>query len=210
PPHDCPRGSPSLGSRLCSNTPEARRGGGRTGVAPARSPPRSAPRARPTPPEEMESMRPSSIRKLVAGAVGLVATALIGVAPVHAQAGGNITGVVTNQATNQPVASAQIFIAGSQRGGLTNQQGRYLLANIPAGEHEVRATLIGFSQASARVTVAPGETVQLDLQLSESAITLGAVIVTATGAEQRTREIGNAVSSINVADMPLASTPTMT
>jgi TonB-linked SusC/RagA family outer membrane protein len=155
-------------------------------------------------------MRPNSVRNLLAGAVGLLAVLLIGTSPVHAQAGGNITGVVTNQSTNQPVQSAQIFIAGTQRGGLTNQQGRYLIANVPPGEYEVRATLIGYSQAIARVTVVANQTAQLDLRLSESAITLGAVIVTATGTEQRTREIGNAVSTINVADLPQASTPTLT
>src|SRR5690606_18423539 len=85
-----------------------------------------------------------------------------------------------------------------------------LLAEIPPGDYEIRATLIGFSQGTSQVSVQAGETVQVDFQLSQSAIALGAVIVTATGAEQRTREIGNSVSSINVAELPLSATPTVT
>ena len=155
-------------------------------------------------------MKSTFIRTLSAVGVALLALLAVGTAPAEAQTGGTITGLVTNRATNQPVQSAQIFVAGTQRGALTNQQGRYTLPNIPAGEYEVRATLLGFSQGSARVTVADGQTVQLDFQLSESAVALGAVIVTAAGTEQRTREIGNAVSNINVADLPQASVSTLT
>ena len=44
-----------------------------------------------------------------------------------------VTGRVTNQLTGEPLAAVQVFIAGSGLGALTQQNGRYLLLNVPAG-----------------------------------------------------------------------------
>ncbi|MBA2245860.1 MAG: SusC/RagA family TonB-linked outer membrane protein [Gemmatimonadetes bacterium] len=127
-----------------------------------------------------------------------------------AQERGTITGQVVDQATQRPLGGAQIFIVGSNRGTLTNQEGRFLIPNVPAGPQEVRATLIGFTQGSQRVTVAGGETVTVDFTLAQSAIELGGVIVNAIGQQQRTREIGNAVGTINVEQVELAAVNNMT
>ena len=65
-----------------------------------------------------------------------------------------ITGRVTNQVTGEPLAAVQVFIAGSGIGALTQQNGRYLLLNVPAGTHTVSAERIGYQSQTAQVTVA--------------------------------------------------------
>jgi TonB-linked SusC/RagA family outer membrane protein len=79
-----------------------------------------------------------------------------------------------------------------------------MVRQVPEGTHEVRAALIGYSERSAEVTVTADETVTQDFRLSESAIELGAVVVSATGQQQTKREIGSSVGVIQVEDVEMA------
>jgi TonB-dependent starch-binding outer membrane protein SusC len=136
---------------------------------------------------------------------GTLAALLILVAPaiVQAQETGTITGQVVDGATNQPLAGVQMFVAGTTLGSITNQEGRYIIQRVPAGEREVRATLIGYSVERRTVSIAPGETAVADFALRESAIELEGVVVTTTGRAQRRREVGSSVSTINMEDVNL-------
>lgn len=51
--------------------------------------------------------------------------------------GSTITGSVMNSATGQPVSTAQVSIPALGVGALTNDRGRFLLLNVPDGEHEL-------------------------------------------------------------------------
>jgi TonB-dependent starch-binding outer membrane protein SusC len=137
--------------------------------------------------------------------------ALAALLPVgaYAQTGGTISGQVIDQSNQQPIVGVQVFVAGTQRGTLTNQQGRFVINNVPAGPQDVRATIIGYSTGLQRVTVAAGQVVTANFTLSPSAVTIEGVIVTATGREERRREVGNAVGSINVAEVELAAVNNM-
>ena len=127
----------------------------------------------------------------------------------QAQDRGAVTGTVTDAATQQPLAQVQVSVAGTTLGGLTDQQGRFLIANVPAGTREIRTTLIGYAQASETVQVQAGGTATVNFALRVSALALEGIVVTATGETQRVRERGNAVSQITVSDMNLAPINTM-
>ena len=113
---------------------------------------------------------------------------------------GTITGRVTDAQSGQPLSAAQVFIQGTNIGGLTNADGRFLILNVPVGTREVSAVLVGYSPETATVTVTEGAAAQQDFVMSQSAIALDAVVVTATG-EQRKVEIGNALATLDVADI---------
>ncbi len=130
-------------------------------------------------------------------------------AALAAQERGTVTGVVTDAATQRPMAGVQVSIAGTQIGTITNQEGRYIITNVPAGPREVRVTRIGYAQVTQQVTVAPGETATVNFAITESAVPLEGLIVTATGETQRVRERGNVVGQIPVAEMDLAPITTM-
>src|SRR5574342_370481 len=80
--------------------------------------------------------------------------------------------------------------------GVTNPEGRYRIDRISAGAYQVQVRLIGYAFGQQAVTVAAGETLTLDVALAAVAIPLEALVVTATGAEQRVKELGNAVTNI--------------
>jgi hypothetical protein len=67
----------------------------------------------------------------------LVAGLLFGLlgGPLGAQETGTVSGSVTNAMTLRPIPGVQVFIAGSGIGNIAGANGRYLLLNVPVGEH---------------------------------------------------------------------------
>lgn len=115
--------------------------------------------------------------------------------PLAAQERARVTGQVIDATDMRPLERAQLVIEGTNYGALTNAQGRFLILNVPPGTHTLRAILLGYGQVTQEFTVEPGGTAEVDFQLSQSALQLEAVVVTTTG-EQRKRELGNAVGTI--------------
>ena len=116
-----------------------------------------------------------------------------------AQQTGSVNGTVIDQERQRPLPGVQIFIAGTNRGALTNMQGRYVIPNVPPGPQTVRAQLIGYSQGEQTVTVLPDGSVSADFSLDPSAVELDAVVVNAvTGQAERKRELGTNTANINV------------
>jgi hypothetical protein len=127
----------------------------------------------------------------------------------RAQERGAVTGTVLNAATERPIVGAQITISGTSVGGVTNQQGRYLIPSVPVGTREVRVTVIGYSRGTETVTIMPGGTATADFRLQTSVIQLDNLVVAVTGRSQRQREIGSTVANINVAEVDLAPVTSM-
>ena len=63
-------------------------------------------------------------------------------APAAAQATGTLVGTVRDAATQRPLEAVQVYIGGTGIGALTNAAGRFLLLNVPAGEHTLVAELL--------------------------------------------------------------------
>jgi TonB-linked SusC/RagA family outer membrane protein len=127
----------------------------------------------------------------------------------HAQERGAVTGTVVHAATERPIAGAQITISGTSIGGVTNQQGRYVIPAVPVGTRDVRVTLIGYSRGAETVTITPGGTATADFRLQTSVIQLDNLVVAVTGRSQRQREIGSMVANITVAEVDLAPVNSM-
>ncbi len=141
----------------------------------------------------------------------VLAAALLAVLPSAGRAQqptGAVAGRVTDKATGQPMVSVQVTISPSTRGALTDREGRYRIENVATGLVEIRGRFIGYAIGVQTVTVLAGETATVDFALTPSPIGLEAVVVTASGAEQRVREQGNAVSVIDAAKTTEVAAPT--
>jgi TonB-linked SusC/RagA family outer membrane protein len=135
----------------------------------------------------------------------LVAAVVAAVVPTIAAAqSGTITGRVTNAQNAQPVATATVNVVGTALRAVTNENGQYRITGVPAGTHQVTASRLGFSTRTVSVTLAAGGSATADIALSSSAIQLGGLVATATGNEQRTRELGNSVSTLRTDSVNLA------
>ncbi|MEX2581631.1 MAG: SusC/RagA family TonB-linked outer membrane protein [Gemmatimonadota bacterium] len=127
-------------------------------------------------------------------------------APASLAQTGTITGRVTDVQTLQPLGSAQVSIPQLGVGALTQQNGRFLLINVPAGTHTVTVQRIGYRSADQAVTVVAGASVNQDFAITEEALALDEIIVTGTPGGTRRRAIGNAVTRVEAADI-VASRP---
>jgi TonB-linked SusC/RagA family outer membrane protein len=145
-------------------------------------------------------------RRAARACAQLCVLALIPSALSAQQQRGSVTGLVTDQSNGLPLASVQVFVAGTQLGGLTDQRGRYLIPNVPAGQREIRATILGYGQASQTVTIAAGGTATADFTLAQTAVELGGIVVNAiTGEQVRRRELGNSVGNIDMSNVEKAA-----
>jgi TonB-linked SusC/RagA family outer membrane protein len=133
--------------------------------------------------------------------VPVLAVALLGGGAqvgVAQQSLGSIAGHVADSATHRGLVGAQVVVVGTTRRALTDGKGDYRLDQVPAGVAELRVRVIGYAPGEKKVTVQAGETASGDVSLAVSAVGLEAIVVTATG-EQRIREQGNAVATIDAA-----------
>ena len=116
-----------------------------------------------------------------------------------------VLGRVTDQQSGQPIAQVQVYIVGPTgapaQGGLSQQNGRYLLLNVPPGTYTVTAQRIGFRTQTQQITVTAGQPAQLDFALSEEALGLDEIIVTGTPGGTQRRAIGNSVVSVQASEV---------
>lgn len=128
-------------------------------------------------------------------------------APAVAQNTGSITGTVTSPSM-APLSEVQVFIVGTQMGGLTAGNGRYLIRNVAPGTYEVRAIRIGYQTTTQSVTVAAGQAATVNFTLAEQALGLDEIVVTGTAGAARRREVGNSIVQIETSDIA-APTPSV-
>jgi TonB-dependent starch-binding outer membrane protein SusC len=131
--------------------------------------------------------------------LGLMATAGATVVPLQAQqaaAVGTIDGTVREAGTSRTVEGAQVHIVGANIGAVTNRDGVYRIANVPARAVEVRIRMVGYTPVTKNVTVTAGGTQTVDFTLNSSAVQLQAVVTTGTAGATEVKRLGNTVATI--------------
>jgi len=114
----------------------------------------------------------------------------------HAQTG-SIRGRVTSDIAGQPLSGVTVTFG--THSIQTRQDGQYLITGVAAGTGTLRARLIGYAPASRTITVSAGQTIDADLALTASAVSLSEIVVTGYG-EQRAGNITGAVTQVAAAD----------
>ncbi len=105
------------------------------------------------------------VRNAATAALALLILGPAGMADAQDQTG-KIEGVVTDAANGQTLESALVTLDGAETGVLTNLQGRYELTGVPAGEHTVTVTVLGYEKQEVQVTVAAGQTAVANIALT--------------------------------------------
>jgi len=102
---------------------------------------------------------------IMAGAIFVFGTALAGTT-------GQLSGVVHDAKTGEPVSLASVAIPDLKRGAVTDAQGNYVLVNIPAGKYSVRVSLLGFvPQLRQNVEIVPDFNTRLDFNVESTVLT---------------------------------------
>ncbi|HEV8214909.1 MAG TPA: SusC/RagA family TonB-linked outer membrane protein [Gemmatimonadaceae bacterium] len=139
----------------------------------------------------------SATRRLVR----FVAVSLVA-APICAlSAQGTIRGKVVEVGTERPIADVQVRVTGTTSGAVTNSQGDFVIAAVPAGQREVVARRLGYTKRSQNVTVSAGGDVRANFTMTPAASELEAIVVSGTAGTAEKRQIGNAVTQIDASSV---------
>ena len=92
---------------------------------------------------------------------------------------GEIKGNVFDTGTGELLTGAVVEIVGIKRGTLTDQQGNYVVTDVPVGVYTVAFSYIGYQMRQVEgVEIGAANVAQLDAGLEEELIRLSAMTVT--------------------------------
>ncbi|WP_194973394.1 TonB-dependent receptor [Aquiflexum lacus] len=93
---------------------------------------------------------------------------------------GEVRGRVFNPVNNDGVPFANVVVLGTDIGTVSDEDGNYILTNIPPGLYNIRASFVGFrNKTFFEIQVTRARPVRLDFDLREEASELGEVTVDA-------------------------------
>ncbi|HEY6218412.1 MAG TPA: carboxypeptidase regulatory-like domain-containing protein, partial [Gemmatimonadaceae bacterium] len=101
-----------------------------------------------------------------------------------AQDTGVIAGRVRDSTSGNPRSGAVVTVVGSGARGSTGADGRFVLAQVPAGPKQVQVRAIGFLPAISDVIVRAGETTRVEIRLAANPVTLRTIRVAAAPTER--------------------------
>jgi TonB-dependent receptor len=118
---------------------------------------------------------------------------------------GGVSGSVLDPATGEYLRDATIRLItadGEHRVAASGERGEFALTDVPAGQTQVTVSFTGYPDQSASVTVAPGKTTRLDIQLSRSdadgAVKVGEVVIIASQRDGDARAIMSQRQSMDI------------
>lgn len=120
------------------------------------------------------------------------------------QEAGSISGRVIDSETGAPMVGANVIIAGSNYGDVTDENGEYKI-ELPAGTYSVHVTFIGYSRGiTNNVNVTEDQDAQVNLSLQVSSLAGDQVVVIGYGIQNK-RSVTGSISSVSVEDMQKVS-----
>ncbi|CAN5842847.1 TonB-dependent receptor [soil metagenome] len=103
-----------------------------------------------------------------------------------------LRGTVTDASQNRPLAGANVVVAGTNVGTLTDASGRFVLP-VPAGDVRLRVRLIGYRSTEVEV---PGGQGAVNVSLEQDVLNLEGVVVTGQATSVARRNLANAVATV--------------
>ncbi len=118
----------------------------------------------------------------------------------------SISGVVSDQASGEPIPGVTIRVDHSLKGATTNARGEFYLKDLPQGKQTLRFSAIGYQTQHATYT---SSTTNAHIRLAEENKQLAQVVVTATGTHRRMAESPIPVQVITAKDLAIANVATL-
>ena len=120
-------------------------------------------------------------------------------AELYGQSGGTLTGQVSDEGTGGPLGSVNILLKGTSIGTTTDDEGRFTISNIPAGEYVVVARIVGYrTKEIDNVEIEPGASTRVTIRLRDESVQVGEMVV--YGASMRSERLTEAPAAVSVLD----------
>ena len=98
---------------------------------------------------------------------------------------------------SKAIPKASIHVLNTNYGAITNAEGRFTIANIPAGQYILQISAIGFATIDRQIVLSANQNESLAIQLKPASTQLDAVIVSAQKKEESLQKIPFSISSIS-------------
>ncbi len=93
---------------------------------------------------------------------------------------GKLAGKVVDSETKDPLAGANVIVEGTNMGAATNQNGEFIIINVPPGSYSLRAHFIGYRSVTMKnILVSVDLTTTANFELPSEALELSSVVITA-------------------------------
>lgn len=126
---------------------------------------------------------------------------------LFAQSSGKISGRVLDKESKEAIPFASVFVEGTSLGSLADDNGSFVILNVPPGVFTVTASLIGYQKTSIKnVRVNVDFTTKLSIEMSSGAIDMPAVVVQGERNPLIRRDLTNptiAINAENIAELPV-------
>ncbi|NWF89585.1 MAG: TonB-dependent receptor [Ignavibacteriaceae bacterium] len=100
---------------------------------------------------------------------------------VFAGVTGKLVGKVTDIRSGEALIGANILIEGTNLGGATDIDGKFIILNIPPGTYQVKVSFIGYeSIIISQVKIVVDQTTSLPVQLRQGSVEVQEIIITAS------------------------------
>ncbi|WP_414660349.1 TonB-dependent receptor [Horticoccus sp. 23ND18S-11] len=119
-----------------------------------------------------------SLRRFIPALAAAWALVLLAAPPAVAAEVGVVTGAVSNTATGNLLEGARVAVPQLGLTTLTDDTGRFVLANVPVGSHELVVSYIGLDTVRSTVVVAAGQRATRNFDLTTAIYQLDAFKVT--------------------------------
>jgi len=151
-----------------------------------------------------------SVSKTFVSVLGMLVMFLLSTHSIYAQGTGGISGKVADKISNEKLPFANIQLKGTGFGASTNEEGEYVIYQVPAGDYQLIITYVGYVEQTIPVTVTAAKTLKVNVELEYAAFESKEVVITAQASGQmgainqqlNSNTIKNVVSADRIKDVP--------
>ena len=104
---------------------------------------------------------------------------------------GNLLGVVSDANGSFPLPGANVYLEGTNFGGITDSGGRVYLSNLPTGEYKLVVAYIGYKNEEKDISIEGGSLNNFSIELSVSSLIGSDVDVVGNSLSGQARALNN-------------------
>jgi hypothetical protein len=128
--------------------------------------------------------------------------------PAAAQESAALNGYVRDAETGETLLQANVVVQGTSRGAATNNAGYYTLRDLAPRTYTIAFSYLGYRTRTEEVTLAPGETKRLDVELTPTDLQTDEVVVTGEQGGQMDQRVGvDQLQTATITQFPSVLTP---
>jgi len=114
---------------------------------------------------------------------------------------GTISGRITDKDGFSMPGASILIVETPTKGTISDANGRYSIVNVSPGSYTLRVSYIGYATINEAITVAPGQTLRLDLKLLEAAKVGEEVIVLGDNLRGQARALNQQKNNSNITNI---------